>query len=72
MVKKRVYGVTPGDPFLNPSGFIFGSGPALDAPGEHFGLIFARCGGLLAATSNLGSENIHKLVFPGAANVVET
>ena len=71
MVKKRVYGVTPGDPFLNPSGFIFGSGPALDASGEHFGFIFAPCGRLLVSTSNFDSENNAKLAFPGAANVVE-
>ena len=70
-MKKRVYGVTPGDPFLNPSGFIFGSGTALDASGEHFGFIFAPCGRLWVSTSNFGSENNAKLAFPGAANVVE-
>ena len=71
MVKNGVYGVTPGDPCLNPSGFIFGSGPALDAPGEHFGPMFAPCGRLLVSTSNFDSENNQNLAFPGAANVAE-
>ena len=70
-MKKRVYGVTPGDPFLNPSGFIFGSGTALDASGEHFGFIFAPCGRLLVSTSKFDNEYNQTLTFFGAANVAE-
>ena len=70
-MKKRVYGVTPGDPFLNPSGFIFGSGPALDAPGEHCGPIFAPCRRLLVSTSNFDNEYNQEVAFSGAANVAE-
>ena len=70
-MKKGVYGVTPGDPFLNSSGFIFGSGPDLDAPGEHFGPIFAPCGLLLVSISHLDNEYTNKLTFSGAANVAE-
>ena len=70
-MKKGVYGVTPGEPFLNPSGFVFGSGPAQDAPGEHFGRIYAPCGLLLVSTSHFDNEYTQKIAFSGAANVAE-
>ena len=71
MVKKRVYGVTPGYPFLNPSGFIFGSGPALDTRRMHFGSIFGAFGSLSVSTLFLNLKNDRKLTFFRVVDVAE-
>jgi len=50
---------------------IFGSGPALEALGQHFGTIFDPLGRLSVSTSFWDLENEQKLSFLGVADVAE-
>ena len=61
----------PWDPFWHHFGTVFGSGPALDTLGGHFGCIFGPFGSLSVSTSFLDLKNDQKLSFFGLADVAQ-
>ena len=61
----------PWDPFWHPFGTGFGSGPALDTLGVHFGSIFGAFGSLSVSTLFLNLKNDRKLTFFRVVDVAE-
>ena len=65
------FGSPPGTPFGIHFGTVFGSGPALDTLGGHFGGIFGPFGSLSVSMSFLDIKNAQKLSFVGLADVAQ-